>query len=117
MWEGVQMLDHAQIDQLQQHDPDHGPGCTASIDDLTEAEIKQHVRRCEHWYAQHQASFAEFKGQYLAISFKSWLSDNQVEMRNIVISPSSLEVTRQFEQRFGTNGGYERRIGDPLFDF
>jgi hypothetical protein len=111
------MLDHAQIDQLQHQDPDREPDPAGAIDDLSEAEIKEQVRACERWYAQYEASFAEFKGQYLAISFKSWLGADKNEMRNIVISPSSLEVTRQFEQRFGKHGGYERRIGYPLFDF
>jgi hypothetical protein len=111
------MLDLAQIDHLQHQDPDRKPDQTGSIDDLSAAELREQVRACEHWYAQHEASFAAFKGQYLAISFKSWRGADASEMRNIVISPSSLDVTRQFEQRFGKSGGYERRIGDPLFDF
>jgi hypothetical protein len=110
------MLDLTQIDYLQHHRPDREADHAGSID-LSAAEIDKQVRACEQWYAQHEASFADFKGQFLAISFTSWLGADQSEMRNIVISPSSLDVTRQFEQRFGKQGGYERRIGDPLFDF
>jgi hypothetical protein len=111
------MLDLAQIDHLQHEHPDQEPGGAGSICDLSAAEIEERVRACEQWYAQHETSFADFKGQYIAISFKSWRRADNNEMRNIVITPSSLDVTRMFEQRFGKQGGYERRIGDPLFDF
>jgi hypothetical protein len=111
------MLDLVQIDQLQHHGPDLDQDHRRGIDDLSAAEIDDQMRACEAWYARHEASFIGFKRQYLAVSFKSWLGPDQLEMRNIVISPSELEVSREFERRFGKFGGYVRRIGDPIIDF
>jgi hypothetical protein len=111
------MLEIGLIEELQNPEPGGDGDRPGSVDDLTQAEIKEHVRACERWYALHEASFAAYKGQYLAVSFKSWLGADKCEMRNIAISPSSLEVNRTFERRFGNHGGFVRRIGDPLFDF
>jgi hypothetical protein len=109
------MLDLVQIDQLQH--PNQELDRTGSVDDLTSSEIDDQIRACEAWYARHEASFAGCKGQYLAVSFKSCLGADQVEMRNIVVSPLELAVGREFEKRFGVSGCYVRRIGDPVIDF
>jgi hypothetical protein len=110
-------MELAVLERLQLAAPDNSPSRVKPFEDLSALEIDDSMRACEQWYARNQDGFSAFKSQYLAISFNSWVGPDQVEMRNVTISPSELEVVREFERRFGKFGGYVRRIGDPIIDF
>jgi hypothetical protein len=105
------------LEKLQTVGPDKSTVRVKPFENLSALEIDDSMRACELWYARNQDGFLVFQSQYLAISFNSWMGPDNVEMRNVTISPSELEVVREFERRFGEFGGYVRRIGDPIIDF
>jgi hypothetical protein len=79
--------------------------------ELSIAAIEGYQRDCEQWFWQHADKFEQLPGKYIAISY--FLT----EELEYSVAPTLLEAVQCFEKRYGTDGCYVRRIGDPQLVF